>query len=289
MKAPFAYYGGKGRMAPWIAAMLPEHRVYVEPFAGSAAVLFAKAPSTHEIINDLNQHLVTFFRVLRERPEELEVACRLSPYARAEFDAADLGEPGLGELEIARRWWVRVSQSFAKAGSASTGWSTSIKRGSNNARSAWNRLGAFADVAERLGSVTIENRPALEVIERYDAVDGVIYCDPPYLGSTRSAYAGGRRPGGDYVHEMAAEEEHRALADLLASCDATVVVSGYPSPLYDEDLFAGWWRTERRVLRRSSNGRSGQNFHATEVLWANRPLDTGRLFEAPAADAEVSA
>ena len=269
-----AYYGGKSRLAPWIVSLLPRHRVYVEPFAGSAAVLFAKPPSTHEIINDLYGDVVCFFRVLREQPEELEVACRLTPYARDEYLAADLDEEGLDDLERARRWWVRSSQSFAQTAKIGTGWSTSVQRGSNNARSVWNRLGRFAAAAERLGAVTIENRDALEVIAAYDVDGGVIYCDPPYLGSTRTSVAGGRRPKGDYAHEFAAPEQHETLAETLMRCRATVLVSGYPSALYDE-LYEGWSRVERQVLCRASNGRSGRNFHRTEVLWSNRSLDDG--------------
>lgn len=265
MKPPVAYYGGKSRLAPWIASLLPPHRVYVEPFAGSAAVLFAKRPSTHEIINDLDGDLVCFFRVLRARPDELERACRLTPYARDEYEAADLSEPGLDDLERARRWWVRSSQSFAQVAKVGTGWSTSVERGSNNARSVWNRLGRFAAVAARLGPVSIENRDAVEVVAAYDTPDGVIYADPPYLGTTRSAIAGGRRPNGDYFHEFATEEQHRALAEALRSARSAVLLSGYPSELYEE-LYGGWWRTERRVLsNRPLGGQLGLHDVVPEV------------------------
>ena len=183
MKPPFSYFGGKTRLAPWIASLLPPHRVYVEPFAGSAAV---------------------------------------------------------------------------------------------NARSAWNRIERFAAAAERLSCVTIENRDALDVVRAYDDPAGVIYVDPPYLGETRTSFKDSngwsRRPAGDYVHEFHSAADHRALAGVLGAARATVVLSGYPSEMYEE-LYAGWWRVDRRVLCRASNGRSGANHHRTEVLWSNRPLD----------------
>lgn len=84
MRAAFSYLGGKSRLAPWIASLLPAHRTYVEPFAGSAAVLFAKAPSKTEILNDLDGNVVTYFRVLREQarlgPDRAGRRCR--PLAR---------------------------------------------------------------------------------------------------------------------------------------------------------------------------------------------------------------
>jgi DNA adenine methylase len=270
MKPPIAYYGSKGRLAPWIASLLPPHRVYLEPFAGSAAVLFAKIPATHEILNDVDGDLVRFFRVLRDRPDDLELACRLSPYARDEWHDAGVDDEGLDDLELARRWWVRSTQAFGQVAKVGTGWSTSIQRGSNNARSVWNRIGRFAAAAERLGTVVIENRDAVELIGHYAAPDAVVYADPPYLGSTRTSIAGGRRPGGDYAHEFYAEADHRALAEALTEFPGTVLLSGYHSELYD-DLY-GWTRLERRVLRRSTNGRSGCNTHVTEVVWCNRAL-----------------
>lgn len=273
MKPAFAYYGGKGRLAPWIASLLPAHRVYAEPFAGSAAVLFAKPPSTHEVINDVDGHVVHFYRTLRDRLDDLELACRLTPYSRDEHALADPDEPGLDDVERARRWYCRLGQSFSKNGSGTTGWSTSIKRGSNNARSVLNRIGRFEAVVDRLATVTIEHRDAIEIIADYSDPRGVIYADPPYLADTRSAYADGRRPHGEYRHEFATTTQHRALAEALRSSPSTVILSGYPSDLYDEDLYADWWRIERRVVRSTAVTRGPTDrTHTTEVLWSNRPF-----------------
>lgn len=279
MKPPFPYYGGKTRIAPWIVSLFPDHRVYAEPFCGSAAVLFAKPRCVHEVINDLDGHVVNFYRVLRDRPDDLELACRCTPYSRAEYFASDPDEPGIDDLERARRWWCRLNQSFAKNGSGATGWSTSIKRGSNNARSVWNRIDRFASTIERLATVTIEHRDALEVIAEYSDPRGVLYVDPPYLAATRSAYADGRRPHGEYRHELATEDQHRALAAALHASTSAVFLSGYASDLYDE-LFAGWNRVERQVVRGTAATRNADRIHATEVVWTNRPVaEQGRLLD----------
>jgi DNA adenine methylase len=278
VKPAFAYYGGKTGLAQRIVSLMPAHRVYIEPFAGSAAVLVAKPPSTHEILNDVDGEIVNFFTVLRTRPDDLELACRLTPYSRDEYAAARAADPDeLDPVERARRWWVLSTQSFGQTAKRGTAWCASVQRGSNNARSVWNRIGRFAAIAERLGPVVIENRDALEVIARYQTADAVIYCDPPYLGSTRSSYADGRRPDGDYPHEFATEAQHRALAELLHTSAAAVLLSGYPSDLYDE-LYAGWGRRDYQVVRRSSNGRSsGASSHVTECVWINRALPADRL------------
>lgn len=274
MKPPVSYFGGKTRIADWIANLLPAHRVYVEPFMGSAAVFFAKPPSKHEILNDLDGNVVNFFRVLRDRGDELELACRLTPYARDEYEAAvaTIDSTVEDELERARLWWVLSTQAYGAVAKRGTGWSTSIVQNSNNARTVMNRVARFELIIERLQSATIENRNALEIIEKYDVNDGVIYCDPPYLDDVRTSFRDGRRPGGDYVHEFCTADEHRELARRLCACKGAVLVSGYASELYDE-LYDGWNKAERRVLARSSQRRGGNMRHRTETVWSNRPLE----------------
>lgn len=269
MRPPFAYYGGKARMAPWIASLLPAHEVYVEPFAGSAAVLFAKTPARHEVMNDIDGDVVNFFRVLRSRPDELEVACRLTPYAREEFAAARLDED-VDDLERARRWWVRSTQSFGQVANDQTGWSISLAQTRDRPHQLVDRVAQLAAVAERLAPVFIENDDALSIIERYDRPDAALYVDCPYLDVTRTALAG-RGRARNYTHEFATEAQHRALAGVLADCAGAVLLSGYPSALYD-DLYGDWWSVSRGTRKTSGAGRVGCRDRAVEVIWSNRPL-----------------
>lgn len=270
MKPPFAYYGGKTGMAPLIARLLPPHRVYMEPFFGSGAVLFEKRPATVEIVNDQDRAVVTFFRVLRDQPGDLARVCSLTPYARDEFVSADVDENGLTDLEVARRFWARVNQSFSKTAGVRTGWSITTARTQSAPASAASKIRRFHACAERLLRVNIENCDAADLVERLAKADTAIYCDPPYLASTRSNV--GRNGKGDYRVDMLHEDDHRRLAGVLASTPAAAIVSGYPCPLYDEDLYAGWHTLDVHVHVHSSNATRVARAVRTERLWSNRPI-----------------
>ena len=80
----------------------------------------------------------------------------------------------------------------------------------------------------------------------------LVYSDPPYVRSTRRS---GRRYRFDYT-----DAEHVALLGILKSLPCRVMVSGYPSRLYDEHL-AGWRSLEIQV--------NNQSCVVTEKLWFN--------------------
>lgn len=273
MKPPTPYFGGKGTLAPWIVSLLPEHGHYVEPYCGSLAVLLAKPPSRMETVNDLDHALMVFWRVLRERPDDLARVCALTPHSRAEFEAA-YEETGCDDLELARRIWVRLTQS--RSGTLRrSGWRHYVAPG--QCISMPDYLDGYRDrlapVAERLMKVSLESRPALEVIASYGSrPDVLLYVDPPYVGSTRGW-------GNNYRVEMKTEAEHRELAAALWDCSAAVVLSGYPSPLYDE-LYEGWHREQLGAS--TGNGRSGEQ-DRVEVLWSNRPLGSQGVIDFEAA------
>lgn len=270
IKPPFTYFGGKTINATRIVAMLPPHGHYVEPYCGSLAVLLAKPRSGMETVNDLDRALVTFWRVLRERPADLARHCALTPHSLAEFrDAEDVDAPS-DDLETARRIWTRLTQ--GRAGTlCNTGWRHFV----DPADSSFGMpdyldgyVARMAAAAERLHRVSLECRSALELVEWYGrSPDVLLYIDPPYLRSTRNS--------GAYRHEMA-EADHRALASALGAAKASVVLSGYASELYDAELYPGWHRTDFR----SGTGQNAETWgNRTEVLWSNRPFPQGSLFD----------
>ncbi len=262
---PFAYRGGKTRLATRIAAALPRHQHYVEPFGGSLAVLLAKPVSLMETVNDIDERLITFWRVLRERPAELARLCALTPHSRAEHQQAwDADLTVLNELEVARLVWIQISQS--RGGTLRrTGWRMYVDpAGSSTSMPGYldGYTERMAAAAERLHRVSLECRPALDVIAQYGAHRSCcLYVDPPYLGSSRTA------GGAGYRYEFKSDAEHIELLEALVACRAAVVLSGYPSALYDEAL-VGWSRLE--VPAKTGQGRS--RTARCEVLWSNRSI-----------------
>jgi DNA adenine methylase len=71
-KTPITYYGGKQKMLPYILPLIPEHKIYIEPFFGGGAVFWAKEPAKIEFINDSNSEVINFYRVLKFRFPELK-------------------------------------------------------------------------------------------------------------------------------------------------------------------------------------------------------------------------
>ncbi len=265
---PMSYFGGKTRLARRIAALLPVHEHYVECFAGSLAVLLAKGPSRLETVSDVDGDLVLFWTVLRDRPAELARACALTPHARAEHQASFHLPRDLDELERARRVWVQLTQGRMGVRTR-TGWRTYIDpAGTKTAMPGYldGYVGRMAAAAERLHHVSLESRPALQLIEDYGRSPRVlIYADPPYLGSTRKS--------GRYKHEMLGDAAHEELAAALHAARGPVVLSGYRSALYDR-LYTGWDRVEIAT----TTGQGGTRQDRVEVLWSNRPIGDPQLF-----------
>ncbi|AXH89429.1 DNA adenine methylase [Micromonospora aurantiaca] len=271
MKPPFPYYGGKITLGPAIASLLPAHAHYVEPYAGSLAVLLAKDPSVHETVNDLDESIVNFWRILRERPDDLARVCSLTPHSRSEFEACADIDAAADDLERARRLWVRLTQ--GRAGRLRrAGWRhyvdpSGVSTGMPGYLDGY--VDRMAAAVERLKNVSLECRPALEVIRTYGArPDVLLYVDPPYLGSTRSNDR-------SYRHELMGDDDHRELAEALHECKASVVLSGYPSDLYDRELYSGWDRHTMAASTYMTSARSAR----VEVLWSNRPIGMQGAFD----------
>lgn len=257
------YLGSKFRLAPKILPWLPPHKLYVEPFGGSAAVLSQKARCNSEIYNDLDGEVVNLFRVLRSsQADELVRAISLTPYARDEHTLSY--ERSDDAVERARRLLVRSHMGHGNNGSTfanRNGWRVDGVTNTNDVAGQWAQFPAQLVIwIERFKGVQIENRPALDLVRKFAVPNALLYVDPPYVPSTRSESVRWSTGKCSYAHEMSFDD-HVALLDALTASPAMIILSGYPSDLYDTAL-EGWRRLE---LKARAHGNSPR----TEVLWIN--------------------
>lgn len=279
LRPPVKWHGGKHYLARRIIEQFPAHHTYVEPFGGAASVLLNKERSPVEVYNDLDERVTRLFRVLREHGEELHRRLRLTPYSEIEFACAadnpigerefvrQLLEPKPDEIELARRDFVRWRLSLGGRGQSFSYTCHRVRRGMADVVSGY--LSAIDEelprIIERLRSVQIVCRDAVDVIETWDSADTLIYCDPPYVASTRASPS-------VYAREMS-EEDHRDLAAALRACKGQVILSGYPSALYDA-LYGDWQQVRFDMPNNAAGG--SRKARKEEVLWLNFETASGR-------------
>ena len=255
MKCVLKYPGAKWQIAPWVISFFPEHHSYLEPFFGSGGVFFNKERSNIETINDLDGEVINLFECIREDPERLARMVYLTPYAKEIYDRSYSKEKPSDRYERAMRLFVRcqMGHGFRTTGER-VGWKNDVVgRERAYAAKAWAELpDIIIEAAERLRGVQVECSPAVDVITRFNFRDVLIYCDPPYVLSTRH--------GKQYNCEMT-ESDHLCLLDVLKRHKGPVLISGYSNPLYETEL-AEWHRETIMTTDQLSQPKK-------EVLWMN--------------------
>lgn len=263
MKAIVKYPGGKWGLAKWIISFFPPHHTYLEPFFGSGAVLFNKARSNIEMVNDLDGEVVNLFDCIRKDSERLARAVYFTPYSRKIYERAYQEKPD-DPFERALNFCIRLDQGHGFRTNEKVGWKNDIQ-GRERAYAArdWTELPErIMQAAERLRGVQVECRPAVEVIKRFASPKVLIYADPPYMLGTRH--------GKQYRHEMT-DTDHEELLDALLAHPGPVLLSGYDSALYNDKL-QGWHREEAMSYTQAGTKK-------IEVLWMNfEPGGQMRLF-----------
>jgi DNA adenine methylase len=279
---PLKWHGGKHYVAPRVIELMPRHLHYVEPYFGGGQVLFRRdlddralwwegltsdgrePDGVSEVINDIHGDLMNFYSVLKdpERFGRLQHLLELTLHAEAEWEAAGalLAGPGGNPIERAAALFTlcRQSMSGRMKGFAPTE-RTRLRGGRNGGVNAWwNAIDGLEAVHRRLQDVKVLCRPALEVIHSEDSPATLFYLDPPYPHESRTATK-------VYAHEMTTAD-HRELLDTIRRVKGKVILSSYPSKLYD-DALAGWKRDAKDIANHASGSKTKDR--ETECLWCN--------------------
>lgn len=259
-KPPFSYYGGKQRLAARICSLLPPHTVYVEPFCGSAAVYFKKGLPVignsdyyREVLNDTDQRIVNFFRVMQSPEERAALIDRLewTVYSQDEYKLAKSSGDSLDMVDLAWRWFCSVNWSFSN--NAGSGFSVKTN-GRESASTHYNAVQRIKEYRDRFKCTTVMNEPALKVIERFDSPQTCFYVDPPYPGADQGHYGG------------FTQADFEQLIDRLKQCHGAVVLSCYNNPAVPDD----WVKHEFHAVATSA-GITGKNRGISEAT--NRDKD----------------
>lgn len=191
---------------------------------------------------------------MKHDPEMLAYEVYYTPYSRSVFENSFSESEG-SSLEKAVRFCVRLNMGYGyRTTNEKVGWKNDVQgREKAYASFSWKTFpDRILEAAERLRGVQIENRPAIELMERFNFSNVLIYLDPPYMPETRC--------GKIYQYEMSSED-HTALLETARAHKGPLLISGYESELYDQ-MLTGWHKETRMVYNQVCSAKK-------ECLWMN--------------------
>lgn len=275
MNTPITYYGGKQKLAEKICSMIPDHKIYVEPFFGGGAVFFHKQPSYLEAINDINDNMVTFYRVCQD-PQlfgELSDMIHSTLYSEAiHLQARAIWNRYMPASDVQRAWAVWVTCNWSHNATASGGWKWDMgTAGSHAGRVAAHKRNAFTEaVFDRLQYAQISCKDAISVIQQRDSDQTFFYLDPPYVGCDQKHYRG-------YT-----EENLEQLCSVLSGIKGKFILSGFPNDILTTHIQRNGWRYVEENMHLSvanyHNNAPVNKRRKTEVLIYNYQIPELDLF-----------
>lgn len=260
--AALPYYGGasatsRSGIARWAAQILPQTDTYCEPFAGMLGVLLQRPPAQTEIANDLNGDITNWWTIVRDRPDELTAKLRLTPTSHHEFYTAKHADwSKLDELERARATTILLACGYGNFARRSYAqykgkYSPFVGQGLTQITDRIHRL------ADRLRNVTLlaQNAPTL-LRQLNSRPTAVVYCDPPYQTDDR------------HLHHSDHHLDVNDFTEAAQQSKCHVIIQGRPGE-WEHLNWPSYTLPPTHQARKQAN---------PDILWANRPLQTGDLF-----------
>jgi DNA adenine methylase len=267
MKTCIKYWGGKQQLAHQIIASFPSHTCYVEPFFGGGAVFFEKPKAKVEIINDVNDNIINFYRVIKRQFDALQDEVDVTLYSEYQWkQAKQLWEAGFNQDKVLRAWAVFVLSHQSFSSNMGNSWAFSDTQ--NEARRFKNVKDYFdRKYVQRLDNVQIFCRDALKVIEVVDSPETLYFVDPPYINTSMGHYGG-------YT-----EAQFAQLLDLLGKIKGKFLLTTFPSAILADYTARNRWNTVEHVMHKAASVTAGEM--KTEVFTMNYlpPVEQRNLFE----------
>jgi len=181
LNSPIKWIGGKRREIKYFEQYIPKHKVYIEPFMGGGAVFWKLQPKK-AVINDVNEHLINFYEVLRDNYPELKDELQL--YKNTLEDYRDVikilnTKQYKNKIEQASIFYYLNKTAFSGT------WRVNSK-GEFNVGYGYYINDNFKKLSDEfvpiLKRTEIHNKDYKEIIDKYkNNSEAFIFFDPPYL------------------------------------------------------------------------------------------------------------
>lgn len=178
LRAPWGSPGGKRWLAHAIVDLFPDHTKYVEPFAGGAAVFWAKDPSEVEVLADLDAELIQALKFIKtfSESEFKSLSGMETERSKEIFDKLKESSP-TGRVEKFHRWLYLRCLSHGAEGKT-------VNPSAKSNYTIKNVLDRLSGCKERLKGVTLLAQDWEKTIQEHDGKDTFFYFDPPYAETT---------------------------------------------------------------------------------------------------------
>ena len=261
------YNGGKKRqrIVDFINEAMgptPPGWAYIEPFAGMGGILLSRPKAHIEILNDIDGWIYSWWKAVRDYPDELKWLLKCTPYSRRAFKVScDQIAKGMTDdiVTDAYHATIVIAQSIIHTtGPKPYNWGRTFAKAESN-RDQKYKLDMIGPISERIKDIQLENRDALKLLSDVAKIkDIVIYCDPPYMSSRSESTA--------YHMTM----DYDAMTELLNAQAGRVCISGYGN----EWDHLGWPKSSIYSTFASFKGDDNIGSRLrVESFWRNYELD----------------
>lgn len=278
---PFSIIGGKHAISKYLLQIVDiyNYDYYIEPYIGSGTLFFYNSCLSHRsktkiIINDFNNAIYNFYKVLRDKSSELIQSIKFTQYSRKTFQEAveNFGNQNLTDIERARHFYMFVRGKLPATAMHKKKQTLKLGILNKEFHSFYTKLDKFDIFHEYLKNTLIENMDAIDLLAYWlktiiptDKV--LIYLDPPYLASVCKTK--------DIYNKSLSDNDiyHKRLLDLInryrSSKNVHILLSGYNSDLYKAELTRWYKKIYKIPVPTSGNKVGAKHRYAEEYLWGN--------------------
>lgn len=241
MKAILPYYGGKVQLSRELIQYIPNHKHYIEVFAGGLSMFFRKQKTEWSAINDLNRDIANFWLVVGDKYLFEQFTRKVYYASKSRLYYEQIKENirsdrwfALPDVDRAFMYYFFIRNSFnAQINSAFSkdvaGWTTHLEQ-------------VLRDAAVKFDGVIVENMDYKKLVDKYKEKSNAFwYLDPPYTMADKESYYG--------INFM--ESEHAIMRTKMQRLHENPskpnIMISYDNSNEVKRLYDGWYFTEITV------------------------------------------